>query len=149
MPRSFMANGFELRLFVTPDTASPHDPLGKFIADIEGEPAAAWVPPQGEPMVGGATVPFPPVTFGHEFVPFTDGKPRTADPQAPLPSSPLLKRLEDTLAALRKRGMKDADLKATFTRILHSPALALLVKLTPNSADNAALELLKVLFPAA
>lgn len=59
----------------------------------------------------------------------------------------ILDRLENLLKGLN--GTNEAEIGATLKRLIHSPVVALLVKLSPNKADDAALELLKGLFPAA
>lgn len=60
----------------------------------------------------------------------------------------IIDRIEQAVARLRERGVADGDIAAAVKRLVHSPAVTLLVALTPNKADDAALEILKALFPA-
>ncbi len=75
------------------------------------------------------------------------------DPTKPKVTGPvtvdILDRLDDAVAKAVTAGKASGDIAAALKRIIHSPAVALLVTLTPNKADDAALELLKALFPAA
>lgn len=61
----------------------------------------------------------------------------------------LLERLEDAVRDATTAGKGEVEVGAALKRLIHSPVTALLVKLTPNPADDAALELLRSLFPAA
>ena len=61
----------------------------------------------------------------------------------------LLDRLDETAARLVAAGKANGDVGAAIKRLIHSPAVALLVRLSPTPADDAVLELLKSLFPAA
>lgn len=60
----------------------------------------------------------------------------------------VLERLETAMKNLKARGVSDGDIAQALKKIVHSPAVALLVALTPNKVDDAALEMLKALFPA-
>lgn len=72
------------------------------------------------------------------------------DPTGPGPAATgLLDRLDHVAVQLTAAGKAEGDVAAALKRLIHSPAVALLVALTPNKADDAALELLKALFPAA
>lgn len=73
------------------------------------------------------------------------------DPDRParVPEAGILDRLDSAAEHLRAKGTDGAQIGAALKRLIHSPAVALLVSLTPNKADDAALELLKSLFPAA
>jgi hypothetical protein len=63
------------------------------------------------------------------------------------PVADLIDRVEQAVARLKARGVADGEVAAVVRRIVHSPAVAMLVRLTPNPADDAALEILKALFP--
>lgn|GEM_PF-4650191 len=60
----------------------------------------------------------------------------------------ILDRIEGLIGALGQRGVADGEIASTVKKLIHSPALALFVKLTPNKADDAVLDVLKGLFPA-
>lgn len=61
----------------------------------------------------------------------------------------LLDRLDDAVERAKTAGKGQAEVGGALRRLIHSPAVALLVRLSPTPADDAALELLKALFPAA
>lgn len=60
----------------------------------------------------------------------------------------LLDRLDEIASRLATAGKANEEVGAALKRLIHSPAVALLVRLSPTPADDAVLELLKSLFPA-
>lgn len=64
-------------------------------------------------------------------------------------NSALLDTMEKLAQRVKSGQIKEADAGAFIRRLVNSPAVALLVKLTPNPVDDIALEFLKGLFPAA
>lgn len=59
----------------------------------------------------------------------------------------VLDRIEQAITNLKARGASELTIVGAIRAVIHSPAVALLVTLTPNKADDATLELLKALFP--
>lgn len=60
----------------------------------------------------------------------------------------MLDRIEDAIAKLRAKRVAEGDIASALGKIIHSPAVALLVSITPNKVDDAVLEILKGLVPA-
>ena len=61
----------------------------------------------------------------------------------------MLEKIEAAIERLKAKGATEAEIGAVLRKLIHGPLVALLVSLTPNKADDAALELLKALFPVA
>lgn len=59
----------------------------------------------------------------------------------------MLKKLEELLAKLRAGQLGDGEIGKILAQFVHSPAVALIVGLTPNKADDAVLEILKSIVP--
>jgi hypothetical protein len=66
----------------------------------------------------------------------------------PLDGSALFARLEAVVERMRKSGAADAELASALRRLVHSPLVAVAVRMTPNKVDDFALAVLKELFPA-
>lgn len=60
----------------------------------------------------------------------------------------MLDVLQAAIKRLLDKGASPEDIGAAIRRVIHGPAIALLVSLTKSKVDDAALELLKALFPA-
>lgn len=61
----------------------------------------------------------------------------------------LIEKLEAAVQKARASGVADSDLFGKVKKLIHSPLLALLVKLSPTTADDAVLDILRSLFPLA
>ena len=59
----------------------------------------------------------------------------------------MLEKIENIIDRLRQRGVGDGKIIEIITRVIHSPAVELIVKLTPNTVDDAVLEILQSLIP--
>ena len=64
-------------------------------------------------------------------------------------NSVLLDALERLTDRVKSGKLTEASATAFVRRLVNSPAVALLVKMTPNPVDDVALEFLKGLFPPA
>jgi hypothetical protein len=60
----------------------------------------------------------------------------------------MLDRLNEILDRLKAKGIGEGEAVKIVQKLIHSPLVALLVKLSPNKADDTILELLKSFVPA-